>query len=122
MTLINDERTGLVLSGKALMTFYFRRLAMKIYSLIVTAGAMLLSGTLWAAEPPMTFEALDTDGDGYISNTEAGAREDLTKGWQAIDKNTDNKLDITEFSAFESEGRFTPPEESEEPGIGAAPY
>ena len=95
---------------------------MKTYSSKLFAGAIVLSGTLWAAEPPMTFEALDTDGDGYISNTEAGAREDLTKGWQAIDKNTDNKLDITEFSAFESEGRFTPPEESEEPGVGAAPY
>jgi len=95
---------------------------MKICGSIVIAGAIVSSGILWAAEQPMTFEALDTDGDGYISNKEAGAREDLTKGWQAIDKNTDNKLDITEFSAFESEGRFTPPEESEEPGIGAAPY
>ena len=95
---------------------------MKTYGLILTAGAMLLSGTLGAAGPPMTFEALDTDGDGYISNREAGAREDLTKGWQAIDKNTDNQLDISEFSAFEGKGRYTPPEESEEPGIGAAPY
>ena len=95
---------------------------MKTYGAILIAGAMLLFGTLGAAERPMTFEALDTDGDGYISNEEAGAREDLTKRWQAIDKNTDNQLDITEFSAFEGKGRFTPPEESEEAGIGAAPY
>jgi len=93
---------------------------MKTYRFVLFAGAVLLSGTVASADFPMTFEAGDTDGDGYISNKEASAREDLTKRWQAIDKNTDNKLDITEFSAFESEGRFTPPEESEEPGLGAA--
>jgi len=95
---------------------------MKTYRFVLFAGTLLLSGTVASADFPMTFEAVDTDGDGYISNTEAGARADLAESWQAIDKNTDNRLDITEFSAFESEGRFTPPEESEEPGLGAAPY
>jgi Ca2+-binding EF-hand superfamily protein len=95
---------------------------MKTYRSVLFAGALLLSGTVASAEPPTTFETLDTDGDGYISSTEAGARADLKESWQAIDKNTDNQLDITEFSAFEGEGRFTPPEESEEPGLGAAPY
>jgi len=70
---------------------------------------------------PKTFEALDTNGDGYISNTEAG-RTDLKESWQASDKNTDNRLDTTEFSAFEGKSRYTAPEESEEPGPGAAPY
>ena len=86
------------------------------------AGAMFLGGSAVAADYPSTFESLDTDGNGYISDTEAKARTDLSENWKDIDKNTDNQLDITEFSAFESEGRFTPPEESEEPGLGAAPY
>ena len=95
---------------------------MKIYGSVLFAGAVLFSGAAASDDFPMTFEALDIDGDGYVSNTEAGARADLTESWKAIDKNTDNQLDITEFSAFESKGRFTPPEESEEPGLGAAPY
>jgi len=95
---------------------------MKIRKSVFFAGALLACGTVAAADFPMTFEALDTDGDGYISNTEANARPDLTKSWQTIDKNTDDQLDITEFSAFEGKGRFTAPEQSEEPGLGAAPY
>jgi Ca2+-binding EF-hand superfamily protein len=95
---------------------------MKICKSVLFASALLLSATVAAAEAPMTFEALDADGDGYISDKEAGARKDLVERWQTIDKNTDNKLDITEFSAFEAEGRYTAPEESEEPGLGAAPF
>jgi len=86
------------------------------------AGALFLCGSAVAADAPMTFEALDTDGNGYISSAEAQSRTDLSENWKDIDKNTDDQLDITEFSAFEGEGRFTPPEESEEPGLGAAPY
>ena len=86
------------------------------------AGALFICGSAVAADYPSTFESLDTDGNGYISDSEANARKDLSENWKDIDKNTDNQLDITEFSAFESEGRFTPPEESEEPGLGAAPY
>ena len=86
------------------------------------AGALLFCGPAVAADYPATFEALDADGNGYISSSEAEARADLVQSWKDVDKNTDNQLDITEFSAFEGAGRFTPPEESEEPGLGAAPY
>lgn len=95
---------------------------MKTCKSVLVAGALLVSGTAVSADFPATFEALDTNGDGYISNEEASARKDVTKSWQAIDKNTDNKLDISEFDAFEGKGRYTTPEESEEPEPGAAPY
>lgn len=69
-----------------------------------------------------TFESLDKNGDGYISSEEAAGRPDMAESWTMIDQNSDGQVTITEFSAFEGKGKFTPPEESEEPGIGAAPY
>lgn len=95
---------------------------MKTRSFVLFAGTLLFSGTVASADLPMTFEELDTDGNGYISHSEAGASKDLTENWQTIDKNADNQLDIKEFSTFVAEGRLTPPEESEEPGLGAAPF
>jgi hypothetical protein len=86
------------------------------------AGALLVSVTAGAADYPATFESLDKDGNGAISNEEAAARPDLIENWAEIDVNSDNTVTITEFSAFEGKARLTPPEESEEPGLGAAPY
>jgi hypothetical protein len=86
------------------------------------AGAVLFSATAVAAEYVSTFEELDKDGNGYVSVTEATSRTDLEKNWKEIDKNSDDQLDITEFSTFEGQGRFEPPEDSEQEGIGAAPY
>jgi Ca2+-binding EF-hand superfamily protein len=106
------------------MAFEHQKLSMYLFgSLIIAgAGALALSTPLSAGDYPATFEALDADGDGYISSKEAASRKDIDERWVIIDKNADGRLDITEFSAFESEGRFTPPEESEDAGIGAAPY
>jgi hypothetical protein len=86
-------------------------LGVHLFGSVLVTGALFLSASVGAEDSPATFEALDADGDGYISNKEAAAREDLEERWIIIDKNSDNQLDITEFSAFESE----------EPGIGAAP-
>lgn len=83
---------------------------------------MLISAAAPAGDYAATFEAIDQNGDGYISSEEASARPDLAENWKTIDQNGDDRLTITEFSAFEGKGKFTPPEESEEPGIGAAPY
>jgi Ca2+-binding EF-hand superfamily protein len=94
----------------------------RLFASLIAAGALSLSAPLSAGDYQATFESLDADGDGYISNEEAAARKDIDERWVIIDKNSDGQLDITEFSAFESEGRFTPPEESEDAGIGAAPY
>ena len=74
-----------------------------------------------AKEKQITFDQLDDDVNGYISPSEASARPDLKKNWKSIDTNADDKLDISEFSAFEAKERFTPPEDMEEPEIGAAP-
>ncbi len=93
---------------------------MKLQISFILSG--VLASGLAMADYPMTFESLDKDSNGYINRSEADARPDLSENWSRIDQNTDDQLDISEFSAFESEGRFTPPEETEEPGIGAAPY
>lgn len=85
------------------------------------AALVLLPGLAGAADYPGTFEAIDVDGDGYISAQEAQARPDLQESWAASDANEDGVLDISEFSAFEGQGRLTPPE-SEIPEPGAAPY
>jgi len=84
--------------------------------------ALVFSAAAVAAEYVSTFEELDKDGNGYVSVTEAAARPDIEKDWKQIDTNSDNQLDITEFSAFEGKGTFQPPEDSEQEGIGAAPY
>jgi hypothetical protein len=86
------------------------------------AGVLLVCLGAQAADYPATFEDLDKNGDGSLSSDEVAARPDLAKNWAEIDANGDNKVTITEFSAFEGKATLTPPEESEKPGIGAAPY
>jgi Ca2+-binding EF-hand superfamily protein len=104
------------------MSKEYQKVGIRVFASIIAAGTLSLSAPLSAGDYQATFESLDADGNGYISNEEAAARKDIDERWVIIDKNSDGKLDITEFSAFESEGRFTPPEESEDAGIGAAPY
>jgi hypothetical protein len=73
-------------------------------------------------EAAVTFDQIDTDGDGYISKEEAKVSRDITKNWKKADKDQDGHVDISEFSAFESQERFTPPSDMEEPEPGAAPF
>ncbi|MDH5649943.1 MAG: EF-hand domain-containing protein [Gammaproteobacteria bacterium] len=68
-----------------------------------------------------TFDEIDIDHDGYITKAEAIQRDDLAKNWKKIDKNDNSKIEVGEFIAYESEGRFAPPEESVTPELGAAP-
>jgi hypothetical protein len=95
-------------------------------TLSLTAAAIAVfvcsAGVSAGDKYPMTFEELDRDGDGYISAEEAKARPDLAKGLEASDNNKDGQLNSAEFSAFEGKTRLTPPEESEIPEPGAAPY
>jgi len=88
----------------------------------VTSAIVLSSGLAVAEEYMQTFEQIDADGDGYISVEEARVREGLSDKLLVIDSNADGKLNSAEFSAFEGQGRFTPPEESEISEPGAAPY
>jgi len=96
----------------------------RINLLSATVSAALCSGLFAGgalAEYAETFESIDSDRNGYISPAEAQVRPDLAADFGAIDDNGDGQLNIDEFIAFESEGRYAPPEESEVPEIGAAP-
>ena len=104
------------------MSTYTNKRRASLSGVSLLAGTLFLCGPAVAADYPATFESVDTDGNGYISDSEAKARPDLSQNWKDIDTNADNQLNITEFDAFESRGRYTPPEESEEAGLGAAPY
>ena len=59
--------------------------------------------------PTASFEQLDADQDGYISETEAKVSPTLAMKTEELDQNGDGKLDRTEFSAFESAGSTTSP-------------
>ncbi|HDP89589.1 MAG TPA: hypothetical protein ENN42_06485 [Thioalkalivibrio sp.] len=79
-------------------------------------------GTVAMADVPMTFEELDRNADGYISAEEAAARPDLAKKWDKADTDGDGRLTIGEYQAWAGKGRMSPPEETETPEPGAAPY
>jgi len=77
---------------------------------------------LSAGELPMTFDELDENQDGYITKSEVSEQAELSKSWSKVDKDSDKKIDITEYSAYQGKERFIPPEDMEEPEIGAAPF
>lgn len=83
---------------------------------------VVMPGLAVAGNDAKTFEELDQDGDGMISKSEVLPNTVLQKQWSTADADANDKLDISEFSAFEASGRFTPPEDMEEPGLGAAPF
>lgn len=107
---------------------------MSVYTLTtgMAAALLMLAGTATAGEKMMmsdedemesvTFESLDTNGDGYISASESEDYKALNANWERADANQDGQLDVSEFSAFEHEGQMTPPQESEIGEVGAAPY
>ena len=69
-----------------------------------------------------TFQQLDQDNDGYVSIVEATGQNELLKQWSEVDTDTDGRLEMTEFSAFEEEpATFVPAVEPDDAHIGAAP-
>lgn len=52
-------------------------------------------------EEPEVFAELDQDGDGYLSQAEAQAGENLSEQFDQVDRNGDRLIDLTEFAAFE---------------------
>ena len=48
-----------------------------------------------------SFQVLDTDQDGYISQEEAQGRSDVAVNWRRIDRDESGQLDVVEFAAFE---------------------
>jgi len=67
-----------------------------------------------------TFGDVDSNSDGYLSKAEAIERNDIARQWDRIDEDGNGLVDLAEFTAYESEGRFVPPEDSQIE-IGAAP-
>jgi len=64
----------------------------------------------------MSFEDLDQDGDGQISQSEVEDQPQLSENFDQYDQNADSQLDQSEFAAFqESQGGAM------EPGMGTAP-
>lgn len=106
---------------------------MKAINFLAGIGAVLIILPLYAedASQATQFSNLDKDNDGYVSINEAEGHLDMLRNWVDIDKDTNGKLEFSEFSAFETmseqEGTkaktFVPPENNEEDyGIGAAPF
>lgn len=69
--------------------------SLAVVALITASGAL-------QATVGNSFKALDSDADGYISATEAAANQDLSTRWNELDKDSNNQLDQSEFSAFET--------------------
>lgn len=93
-----------------------------IYTL--ASAAMVLATGLSAEETQgqTSFQQLDSDNDGYVTILEATGQNQLLRQWTEVDKDTDGRLEMTEFSAFEIEPeRFVPAVTPEEAHIGAAP-
>ena len=91
---------------------------------ILASAAIVLSTGLSAEEIPgaATFQELDQDNDGYISIVEATGQNEILRQWTEVDKDTDGRLEMTEFSAFETEPvGFEPEVKPDEAHIGAAP-
>ena len=96
---------------------------MKAVYLIASAAVMLSLG-LSAEEMAgqATFQQLDRDNDGYVSIIEAIGQNELLKQWSNVDTDTDGRLEMTEFSAFEEEpATFVPAVDPDDVDIGAAP-
>lgn len=72
----------------------------------LAAFALLTAGGLQAAETS-SFNILDADANGYISAEEAASNQTLSSQWTTLDKDGDNQLDKSEFSAFEMDAGTT---------------
>src|SRR5690625_6060427 len=74
--------------------FMFKLHKQSIFALIV--GLMFAAGVAVAQNP--SFEELDADGDGYISQSEAQALPCLIDAWDNMDPASDKGLNSSEFS------------------------
>lgn len=98
---------------------------MKIKSFLIVV-AVMFGLNVSAGEKATTkesFNKLDKDQNGYISQQEAKDNKQLLEQWDSVDADADGKLEMSEFSAFESgkASAFEPGDNPDEPGLGAAP-
>jgi len=97
---------------------------MKIRSFLIVA-AVMFPLSIYAGDKSTTqdsFNKLDKDKDGYISQQEAKGDKKLLEQWDVVDADANGQLEMSEFSAFETgkAAAFTPPE-PDDPSMGAAP-
>jgi Ca2+-binding EF-hand superfamily protein len=71
---------------------------MRNVSKLFAAGLFgALVGTAWADDVP-SFEALDKDGDGYVSREEAAAAPGLVERFSTLDQDGDGRLSRAEYA------------------------
>ena len=68
------------------------------------------------------FKAMDRNQDGYVTIIEAEGKLDLLRQWADVDGNSDGKLEMSEFSAFEIAPAYVQDDPEDEATIGAAPH
>ncbi len=95
------------------MKFLNHRLAAAIFTASMVSAACAEPGAQGEAAPiggavsqdeaaAPAFNDLDKDQDGYISAVEATSDSTLMDKWNAVDTNSDRKIDRSEFSKFET--------------------
>ena len=74
---------------------------MKKEIVLISAIAALSTTGAFAGDPAKRFQKLDTNEDGQISAQEAEGHKGLNKQWGMLDRDNNDLLDQSEFSAFE---------------------
>jgi hypothetical protein len=80
-----------------------------------TAQGSVLDGVVPRRDLP-SFKSLDTDGDGYISRSEAEDRDVVAQHFDAADQDGDDKLSPSEYRAL---GRLLKAEEASDARPGS---
>ena len=62
----------------------------------------ILAGFFSAGTWAVSYQDLDTDNDGYLSNDEAQNMPELAGQWDTTDSNRDDRIDKSEFAVFET--------------------
>ncbi|MEJ2299423.1 MAG: hypothetical protein P8X94_13175 [Woeseiaceae bacterium] len=92
---------------------------MKKHCVGLAAVVVLASGSALAAGATgsTSFQSLDLDHNGYVSQDEAKTAPELSTNWEAVDVNKDGQIDAAEFSAFEE----SQPANQQSPSDSATP-
>ena len=71
-----------------------------------------------SAQQEASFNKLDSDNNGYLSQQEAKKDSNLSKHWSSADSNHNDKIDRAEFSAFETRSMKQSPAQMQPGGTG----
>lgn len=73
----------------------------RIPAFVLAIGCMA-TATAFAADDRRTFESLDGDRDGFVSQSEVPADHPLARRFTAADTDRDGRLSRAEFEAYQS--------------------